>query len=282
LKDKRNRSEHDRNERNRDTYIEILVSNVLDVFDHELMVVVDKQPDHFSERTVRELRAYVTYLRKLKLVLFLQSRRTIAAAAAIVVIVVASAVLFRPSPPPREVRPTKGLVIIACNGLTQFKAKQLAHHVSKQCDSEAVIAVDVISESGVLWSKPVLSTNADSLEKFVEQIQSRSKIMTDITHFAASFDAAFLAMNTMYDHQITPRMVLLGHLPEITPERNKQLKTSGWEPSRIDRLISTWTDRRYASPLWLYIGPTHQGERAYVDSIMIKSDIVLTPEEHRL
>ena len=282
LKDKRNTSEHDRTERNRDHYLEILVSNFLDVFAHEIMVVIDKEPHRFSEQTKHEVREYVAYLRRLKQGLFLQNRRTIAIVTAIAVVVALGAALIWPSAPPSEVRPTRGLVFIACNGLSQFDSRQLVSEISKQCDQEVVISADVLTGSGVLWSIPVLSTNVDSLLVFIDQVRMRSDSMTDITQFSTSFDAAYLAMNKMHDHKITPRMVMLGHLPEITYERNQELARLKWAPSRIEQLISTWTNRKYASPLWIYKGDTHQVERSYVDSILIKSDVILTPEEHRL
>jgi hypothetical protein len=116
----------------------------------------------------------------------------------------------------------------------------------------------------------------------VQQIRIRAEAMTDITEFASSFDAAFLAMNKMYDYRVKPRMVIVGHLPQITIRRNNQLKKSGWEPSRIDGFITRWIDRKYESPLWIYRGQKHQIEQAYVDSILTKSDPILTPEEHEL
>lgn len=287
LKDKRNTTEHNRNERERHHYLEILVSNFLDVFAHEIIVVIEQQPELFSEQTIRENREFVGYLRKLKLILLLQSKRALVAAASIAAVVVLSVVylvtrldhitVFEPEP-----KPKKGFVFIACNGLEQISNQQLFNEVSKQCEHEVVVSVDVVTGSGILWSKPIQSTQSDSLVEFVNQIRLTTKSMTDITEFSTSFDAAFLAMNKMHDHSLNPRMIIVGHLPEITQERNDQLKKSGWRPSMIDKFISTWTARDYASPLWIYRGQTHQVERAYVDSILVKSDPILRPEEHQL
>ena len=287
LRDKRNTSEHDRNERNRKHYLEILVSNFLDVFAHEILVVIEQQPALFSEQTIQANREFVEYLRKLKLRLLVQSRRVLVAAASIAAVVVLSVVYLVTRParitvPDPEPKPKKGLVFIACNGLEQISNQQLLNEVSKQCEQEKVISVDVVTGSGLLWSKPIQSTQRDSLEAFVKQMRLTAKSMTDITEFATSFDAAFLAMNKMYDHSRNPRMIMVGHLPEITQERNEELKKSGWQPSMIDKLISTWNTRKYSSPLWIYSGQTHQVERAYVNNIMIKSSTILRPEEHQL
>ncbi|MFN5377272.1 MAG: hypothetical protein ACK5BQ_00715 [Ignavibacteria bacterium] len=280
LKDKRNTTEHNRTERERHHYLEILVSNFLDVFAHEIMVVIEQQPECFSERTKRENREFVEYLKQVKHELTQpRTRRSIMALVLVIVIAALAAayLITRPEPIPK-----KGFVFIACNGLEQLTTQQLVEEVSKQCGKEEVIAVDVVSGSGILWSKPVQSTRPDSLAQLMELVRSRSERMTDITQFAASFDAAFLAMNKMYDHSRAPRMVMLGHLPEITIERNEQLRNSGWQPSRIDRFISTWSNRKYHQPLWIYSGTKHQAERDYVDNILIKSDSILRPEERQL
>jgi hypothetical protein len=287
LRDKRNTSEHDRNERNRNNYLEILVSNFLDVFAHEILVVIEQQPALFSEQTIQANREFVEYLRKLKLRLLVQSRRVLVAAASIAAVVVLSVVYLVTRParitvPEPEPKPKKGFVFIACNGLEQISNQQLLSELSNQCEEEVVVSVDVVTGSGILWSKPVQSTQHDSLSKLVQQIRTRAEAMTDITAFASSFDAAFLAMNKMYDYRVKPRMVILGHLPKITIRRNNQLKKSGWEPSRIDGFITRWIDRKFESPLWIYRGQKHQIEQAYVDSILTKSDPIFTPEEHEL
>lgn len=287
LRDKRNTTAHVPGESRRLHYLEILVSNFLDVFAHEIMIVIEKQPECFSDRTVRENREFVKYLRKLKLILFLQSRRVRVVSSLITAVVVLSVVYVVtrpahiPSPIP-EPKPKKGFVFIACNGLEQITDQQLLSELSTQCEQEMVVSVDVVTGSGILWSKPIQSTQRDSLEAFVKQMRLTAKSMTDITEFATSFDAAFLAMNKMYDYRLKPRMVMLGHLPEITIKRNNQLARIKWEPSRIDSFKTIWSSRKYASPLWIYRGPAHQTERDYFKNIVMKSDSILRPEEHQL
>lgn len=266
-----------------------LLSDHRYMFEYYVLRAVKKRRNLFSDATYDALAAYIKYLREIDYQTRIRPQVIRASLFAGVLCAIAASVLTgiisegSPSNPDGPLSKRKHMFVLLAEPLAGMDPVSVSRVLEGSYDTNDTVYVSGFVDSSDASFKEVLIPKETGLASMIERMAVLRTPMADLTKFTAALNYAFKQMMKLDTSRNDCRLIILGHVPQLPPDRQfDSLMKSGWTPTKDTTISTQWRQRGFGRPKWIFVGQPTEYDRAFFRTVMHSKDSTLLPVEHSI